>query len=516
MNANLFARANRFARWRHARLARCARGFTLIEMLVSLAITMIMMGAVVSLFAVITDSVSGSRSLIEMSDRLRACRNRIQADLQGVTVSVMLPPRRPENDEGYLEYIEGPYRDGDYTPSTPNNNVPTILGDADDVLMFTTRSKAEPFVGKYNGTATVESQVAEVAYFAVPNGQILDATTNPNATRLYTLYRRVLIVSPGLRNVAGFPSLVNPNWYDSNDVSAHAENVGGTPTMVPNSLGDLTKRENRFAHFSPSPAPAPLYGFPFNLNTKPSGGIGPAGLNAYLGPMSAGGGAPNPDRTGDDVLMTNVLAFDVQAYDPGVPIYSSSNIALLPSDTGYYNGTNTGAVGGYVDLGYTLSSPPTPAPAFMKPAAQMSIVPSAATAMVLAPTIPSVYWNSLNTSTNLLNPTPSASISNAGTPPSTFTYDTWSLHYEADGINQGAHASADWATNGLDDDGNGIVDDGLELDTQAPFPVQAVGNPTPPARLPGQLRGIRVTVRAYDPSSQQVRQVEVIQDFLPE
>ena len=54
-------------------------------MLVSLTITMIMMLAVVTLFQVMTDSVSGSRALMETSDRLRACRNRIQADLQGAT-----------------------------------------------------------------------------------------------------------------------------------------------------------------------------------------------------------------------------------------------------------------------------------------------------------------------------------------------------------------------------------------------------------------------------------------------
>ena len=36
-------------------------------------------------------------------------------------------------------------------------------------------------------------------YFCVQNGPIIDATTTP-PTRLYTLYRRVLLVSPGLLN----------------------------------------------------------------------------------------------------------------------------------------------------------------------------------------------------------------------------------------------------------------------------------------------------------------------------
>ena len=71
-------------------------------MLVSLAITMIMMGAVVSLFGLISDSVSGSRSVIETAERLRATRNRLQADLQGITAP-MNPPLKPEDDAGYFE-----------------------------------------------------------------------------------------------------------------------------------------------------------------------------------------------------------------------------------------------------------------------------------------------------------------------------------------------------------------------------------------------------------------------------
>ena len=78
----------------------------------------------------------------------------------------MTPPLRPENDEGYFEIIEGPDYDLNHVPVTPPPPPvpPTMLGDADDVLMFTVRSRGEPFVGRFNGT-TVESQIAEVMYF---------------------------------------------------------------------------------------------------------------------------------------------------------------------------------------------------------------------------------------------------------------------------------------------------------------------------------------------------------------
>lgn len=59
------------AKWPRGVVRSRRSGFTLIEMLVSLAITLIMMGAVVTLFGVISESVASSRTAIEMADRLR-------------------------------------------------------------------------------------------------------------------------------------------------------------------------------------------------------------------------------------------------------------------------------------------------------------------------------------------------------------------------------------------------------------------------------------------------------------
>jgi hypothetical protein len=83
-----------------------------------------------------------------------------------------------------------------------------------------------------------------------------------------------------------------------------------------------------------------------------------------------------------------------------------------------------------------------------------------------------------------------------------YTYDTWSMHYENNGINDDGDMTIDEGTNGLDDDANGIVDDANEMETQSPFAAQ--------------LRGVRITIRVYEPSSQQVRQMTVVGDFLPD
>ena len=91
--------------------SRCARAFTLVEMLVAMAITLVMMAAVVTLFANVTGSVSRKRATMEMSGQVRGVRNVLQQDLQGATCPGETW-QRPESNHGYIELIEGPYREG--------------------------------------------------------------------------------------------------------------------------------------------------------------------------------------------------------------------------------------------------------------------------------------------------------------------------------------------------------------------------------------------------------------------
>lgn len=484
------------ARRRAARLPVARHAFTLIEMLVSLAITLIMMGAVVTLFGTVSDSVSNSRALLEASDRLRACRNRLQADLQCATAS-MKPPLRPENGEGYLEIIEGIDTDGVNRFNNTSPPINTLFGDTDDALMLTVRSRGEPFVGKFNGT-TIESQVAEVCYFLSrswspgpdliygnaddirSNEAVVDAIASdplqvpvlpgpPPAPapplRLFTLYRRVLLVYPG-----GVAPPAASNFYSNYDLSVRFDNSGNT---ILNTLGDLTKRENRFAHLGIGSAYSSSVVFPFfaRYDTTALTGTPPNFPTSgnVLAPFSLQSG-----RLGDDVILTNVLSFDVQVYDPGAPVLidGANAAALEPRDQGYSSGRTVVGYGAYADLNH---------------------VPPAGT---LSPTNPPQFATSINAKALGVPPQPNYAF-----------YDTWSWHYENDGIQQNPSATvADAGTNGLDDDtaglGLGIVDDIGERDTMPPYP--------------SPLRGIRVTIRVYEPSSQQVRQVTVVQDYLPD
>ncbi|MEN6366689.1 MAG: hypothetical protein ABFC88_07735, partial [Thermoguttaceae bacterium] len=216
-------------------------GYTLIEILVATVLSLLLLGAVVRMFGDVGRGITDSRSLLESADRLRLAAMRLQQDLAGVTVT-MSPPRKPENNEGYFEYIEGPvgsmgtvssamtqpYQVAqnavDFSPAQPDRTI----GDFDDILMFTTRSVGRPFVGKHyntltNQTESISSEVAEVAWFL----------------RGRTLHRRVLLVSPSLT-----VSPATAGFYRNNDISVHWDGA----KVVPNTLGDLTERANRYAH----------------------------------------------------------------------------------------------------------------------------------------------------------------------------------------------------------------------------------------------------------------------------
>lgn len=436
------------------------RGMTLVEMMVATTMTLIIMGIIAQLFGMLGTSVSGSRTTLDMSQQLRAVANTLRADLAGITVDTV-PPAAADGDSGYLEIIEGPA--GDDPGAT---RLVSLTGDCDDILMFTARSLGGPFVGKFD-SGLIESPHAEVAWFCQQSPAAMQ--TVPDTT-LYTLYRRQLLamdyVGAGVFATAGnnnsLPSsFAIPGVYQSYDLSLRSE--GGR--LYPNSLGDLTKRENRFLH-NPAGLTLSSVNYPYN-NTASS--------IAANGPLAGA-------RIGEDVVMTNVLAFDVRVYDPRAPILAVSNVAVTPGDPGYSAGVGAGAQGAYVDLNWDRSlTNPIPATAAYPPSGQgmfqgrgvgISAVAAAAAPVKFADRI----------------------------------YDTWSTHYESNGINEGdgpniAPGTIDEGTNGFDDNDDGVIDDAGELETSPPYP-------TP-------LRGLEVRIRCYEPQSRQVRQITVRHTFVP-
>ncbi len=268
-------------------------GFTLIEVMVATAITLVLMASVASIFAFVTGGINDSRATLEMVDALRHSKNMLQADLNGLTAP-LTPPLNPDSELGYFEYIEGPQGpiycptgtiagvygggtapavSGLYSFSGQYYPQEEAAGDTDDILMFTTRALEGSFACRWHGTGIKESPYAEVCWFL--RGSIL--------------YRRQLLVIGGVGVQEGndFISYASNYFNDYYDCSMHPEGGpcdpifrgpmggnnpsytgplsdnssgaggggGGGVTEGPNylvvrsnSLGDLTKRENRYGH----------------------------------------------------------------------------------------------------------------------------------------------------------------------------------------------------------------------------------------------------------------------------
>ncbi len=577
----------------HLQLRRTARepvpgrraAFTLVEVLIATAVSLVLMAIVASIFSIFATSVSHSRATIEMADRLRATQNRLQQDLDGITAKT-LPPLSPEQGLGYLEIAEGPI--GTYFPPltvggqlddngnlvqvggfsaspAPNNNFDTVIGDNDDVIMFTTRTQGEPFVGRFTfldapaagetpdgndaigpfkvRVLNLQSQVAEVIWFI----------------RGTTLYRRQLLVRPQRlpdadTRDAGYTqySIAAGHFsYQNHDISmrqkgglaeATVQPAGTFEVVQPNTLGDLTNRQWRYAH-QPRvwPHVGPSFwtrlgmptlressfagGFPWpymipaNVPNVALGLIEPNGVGApalfglmHRIPLTTASGNeefdpfyrqhpfdqvqpitgtllgyfdPNAARATEDVILNNVSSFDVRVWDPGAPVYSAAVVGGGPLAVPMSPG----------DPGYLATAAAGNAPVTVGAYVDLNyLIPAGAT---LPPAqYPRPQFADAGDVRSGLRPDPAD-------PYPFYTYDTWSNAYERDGVDQDGDGLIDEGADGIDNPPvvNG-PDDALEREAPPPYPVP--------------LRGLQIRVRVFEPDSRQVREVTLVKEFLPE
>lgn len=385
-------------------------GFTLVEVLIAATLSLVMVGLVVQIFATVGSTAAETRSVVQLTDRIRSAKIVLQRDLSNITVE-MLPPIKVEQNRGYFEYIEGP--GGPIYPGLGASPVPvaydmnqtgaagatvqdTTAGDPDDVLMFTAQA---PIGSYFYGRMRAASQVVD------GSGQIWTVPTDTQTQsqqaeicyfmRGNTLYRRVLLIVPSTDWPNGkidptiflwslYPQLVNasttilpqPYWdisfYDKFDLSAHQEggtfdisnSTGGTqsPMLVPNTLGDLTRRQNRYGH-QPWVYPFDARFWDVRFWTNPAGTNLPGaggflGLptlrecSAYTGtlPGSAAQGSPPAGTNGSNGVAR--WPFPLFEFNPKTPLplgsYTLQNVNPTVPPTTVTVAGNANVASGYL------------------------------------------------------------------------------------------------------------------------------------------------------------------------
>ena len=268
-------------------------GFTLTEMLIAMAITLLLMAALAKSFGVVGESIRDGRARVELTSVSRDVTLRINDELDRCTVPLN-PPTTEDEGAGYFLYYEGPLTDHTaammgQSPGAGNEQTyqDAIYGDLDDYLAFTAvaqegnwfHGKVPRFVldqktaelagNAYDPTnfpgspidpVMIKSKYAEIIYFAAPeyrlgvdqsdptkrifdyiadgigNPRAIDADGNGLPDRI-RLHRRVLLIRPDLNLIGG---LIPPYAHSTGGGPAveylaadawPADNSGGIPSI---------------------------------------------------------------------------------------------------------------------------------------------------------------------------------------------------------------------------------------------------------------------------------------------
>ena len=201
-------------RGRRARGHR-SMGLTLTEILIAVTITLVLMAVLVNAFRDISGQISESRAIIQLAGQLRRGAEQIREDLRGVTLPVT-PWVNPAEGLGYFEQAEF-----DIAVDVPNPPVDdpnfaflfdNVLGDVDDVLMFTCRSPGSPFRGRVRladgSLITIESPLAEIVIWTRLLDENGNGTLDRNLGEVITVHRRTLLIRPDLNDdINVFPTV---------------------------------------------------------------------------------------------------------------------------------------------------------------------------------------------------------------------------------------------------------------------------------------------------------------------
>jgi prepilin-type N-terminal cleavage/methylation domain-containing protein len=364
------------------------RGFTLVELLVAMALIIFIMAIISQAFVASTKTFRDLKAAGDMAERLRTAtavlKRYLLADhfeakkrLSDPLFWAAGPPQ-----EGFLRVYQGTPSAGGGTSKNvsegtdPDANQPSFRV-VDAALQFTVKLRgntrgdffvagvplASPILalgnpdGRYQDSGAVySSQWAEVAFFL---GQAINPTTGTqdtaNGTPLYTLYMRQRLAVPdnsaGLQTVIPLtPPATNPNLWDYCEISGILQTAAGpVNTFVCNTPRDLTQPCRRFA-MNPN-----VNGGAVATTQQYAGIFNGTGYTTFAQEIPSTSTTVTPQQYwGADVLLTDVISFDVRLLPANGPVPPASNDFFLDV---YDLAKNFGAAGASSNPYYTAAGP---------------------------------------------------------------------------------------------------------------------------------------------------------------
>jgi type II secretory pathway pseudopilin PulG len=480
--------------------------FTLVEMLVAMALVIFIMVILSEAFVAGLESFRQLKAIGDMEERLRTVTSILRADL----TADHFDGRRRLSDNDF--WVQGPPREGFFR--IWQESAPMIEGNDTDglpsfratnhALHYTVRSRGnrredffraqilthnpllpgesalngqtnffatdQPSSSRYQDPGTYTGPWKEVAVFLRPNGSSTQGTTN-GAIPLFGLYRRSLLAVPDNRHI---------NW----ETFADPANVGNnTPIVVPSAAAIATylasnqatfseiSCKKRTSDYSANGYPDTLY---FNNPTDltiPERRFGMSQTPQSSGwPIRAtipGGGdlrypiygdvagtplvpllTQDPSLQGADLLIDDVISFEVQVLAATTPTGSTFSTVIVPF------GKATGDFLNLFDVALDGGNP---------------------------------QQTSLRTNTNFFRPRSNPG-GNLNFPA---VFDTWSSQKGEAFVTPGSAIANDYTV--WDPNFTGLI-----------------GTATVPLKI--RILAIKIILRVWDKKSQQARQITLVQD----
>jgi prepilin-type N-terminal cleavage/methylation domain-containing protein len=364
---------------------RRRQGFTLVELLVSLALIIFIMAILSEAFVTGIKTFRDLKALGDLNARLRTATNLLRDDLSAdhftgrkrlsdLNFWSQGPPRLGfvrlyqgsplSTNPADPYFLEGTDVDGVESVRATNHAIHLTVKKRGNELkdFFTTKVPLNSpllFLGQPDSryqdvlnpnTQILKGQLAEVAWFLRPNGAFAGNTP------LFALYRRQLLVVPDNRINWSTPPLIQANQAsDYLEVSAQPRTINGQNILYVNNPTDLTVPQRRFG-MDPN-----LDGGVFLLGPSPNYANYPIlGQNDPKLPLSQ-------DLASADLIMTDVLSFSVrvllngqnrfvdltddvvQAYSNNNPLfYDKNNRPKLPAVFDTWTDLNDDPAANYV------------------------------------------------------------------------------------------------------------------------------------------------------------------------